>query len=139
MRHGKGLQQYTNGTVLDGYFLENRFIKGRMIFEDSKLTGQYTAQADDEALLNGGDFTLNLPNLEYSGQFKDGKICGTGILKWAAASGEQLQFKGQFDELGFATGQLEVKGSDGKVSKWVEGAFNTPFQNVINDPSAAQA
>ena len=106
-----------------------------MIFQDSKLTGQYKSSSGDEALIHGGDFTLNLPNLEYSGQFKDGKICGAGTLKWAASSGEQLQFKGTFDENGFAQGQLEIKGTDGKISRWVEGEFNTPFQNVVNDPS----
>ena len=31
IREGKGQQLHTNGTVFDGYFYENRFIKGRMI------------------------------------------------------------------------------------------------------------
>ena len=31
IREGKGQQQHVNGTVFEGYFFENRFIKGRMI------------------------------------------------------------------------------------------------------------
>jgi hypothetical protein len=48
-REGKGLQFFQNGTVFDGYFSNNTFIKGRMIdaqgcqligtFVDGKLQG----------------------------------------------------------------------------------------------------
>jgi hypothetical protein len=31
VREGKGLQFFSNGTVQDGYFEANQFIKGRLI------------------------------------------------------------------------------------------------------------
>jgi hypothetical protein len=41
-RVGKGVQTFANGTVQDGYFLANSFVKGRMIdAEGSILTGGF--------------------------------------------------------------------------------------------------
>lgn len=31
VKEGKGIQYFSNGTVLDGYFQKNNFIKGRII------------------------------------------------------------------------------------------------------------
>jgi len=31
IREGKGMQYYANGTVLEGFFEQNNFVKGRII------------------------------------------------------------------------------------------------------------
>lgn len=41
-REGKGMQSFTNGTVLDGWFYQDKFVKGRMIdCKGNKLQGNF--------------------------------------------------------------------------------------------------
>lgn len=42
VREGKGIQYHANGTVFDGYFQTDQFIKGRMIdSEGNQVTGTF--------------------------------------------------------------------------------------------------
>ena len=42
VREGKGVQSFLNGTVMDGYFASNKFVKGRLIDSmGNQITGVF--------------------------------------------------------------------------------------------------
>lgn len=96
-----------NGTVFDGYFQNNSFIKGRMIDSQGGLiTGTFV----NEKVSGSGE--LKSQGMAYSGDFKDGKLCGKGTLSWTSPDNRQLKFNGVTDGAQFVSGKFEVRLND---------------------------
>ncbi len=70
---------------MDGYFSSNEFIKGRLIDTNgNQISGSFLNQKIS------GNGELKSGSLIYSGDFKDGEICGKGTFTWTK---DDLQVK----------------------------------------------
>lgn len=63
-------------------------------FADDKLQGQ-------------GEMRSSIQS--FTGEFKDGKACGKGILTWQDDCGRSMKFTGTFDLNGYVSGKFEKK------------------------------
>lgn len=103
MREGKGIQYFTDGSVVEGYFQADQFVKGRLIDVNGNiLTGSF----QNNKLTGTGDLKSNA--LNYQGDFKDGDLSGKGSFTWVKNE-FQLKFAGICQDNTFLSGKFEVK------------------------------
>ncbi len=127
-REGKGVQQFTDGTVLDGYWQGNRFIKGRLVTATGvTLTGVF---GEDNSVQ-----TANLKAEKYSfeGDLVKGMPKGKGRLTWNFKMFENL-FAGTFEEGELKAGKVTIA-MGGKVAQTIEGLIDVPFATDSLAPS----
>ena len=128
-REGKGTQCFQDGSVLDGYWQANLFIKGRLISpEGTTLAGGFK----DSQLCGSGN--LKAETWSYEGDFDQGSISGKGRLAWTSPLKFEVSYSGIVKNGEFKEGKLLI--SSGKtVIQSIEGIFDYPvFRSSGNGP-----
>jgi hypothetical protein len=117
-----------DGTVLDGYWQGNKFIKGRLITVDGvTLTGGFS---EDNTITN---VNLKAANYTYEGELINGLPFGKGRLDWDFKLFKN-KYEGTFEAGTFKQGILTSYMGE-KLARSMEGFIDVKF---ASDPVAPQ-
>lgn len=105
MKHGKGLYKFSDGSTIDGQFINDKPAEG--VFKTKKGQTEYHGSFKNSQWHGKGKLIFEGGKI-YQGEFKAGKFSGVGVLKTP---------DGEVYEGGFNEGKKHGVGTTYKIGK----------------------